>query len=555
MDRLTENRGWQGAQLARRLYRVLLVEDQDEDAVELKQALNRSVQMRFEVTHVASLSDAARWLETIEFDVVLADLYLPDSSGPRTIVEFHERAPHVPVVALATHDAESAAMEAMQAGAEDYYVKGNVDNVLLVRMVRHAIERKSYTDKLQFLGEVSTRLAALLDYEGTLFSIVRLAVPRLADCCLVDVVDEAGNLKRVVACPPGPAVSSGAHGLDIHEVEQGAEPYPTMESVYDGKPELFPTISNGELEQFAGSAEYLKPLFDADPKSLIRVPFTLRGSALGMLSLFVAGPHRSYERDDLALAVEFAQLCALALDNALLYRKVGQALHAREDLLASVSHDLRTPLTSIKAGLGLMEMSMSERMGTDERQLITNIRRNVERLGILVNDLLTFSEIETHTFQLARKPLDLRTVVEDAVAMIEPLVRKKEQVVEVDMPEAVPYNGDRKRLEQVVVNLLDNAHKYAPIGARITVSGQVTPCEVLLAVRDDGPGIPIEEHEAIFERFGHGHPVRSGEGWGLGLAMARSIVEMHGGRIWVEGQQGEGATFHIALPLPGEPAA
>jgi signal transduction histidine kinase len=407
-------------------------------------------------------------------------------------------------------------------------------------------------ERLHFLEEVSAVLAALLDYEGTLSSIVRLAVPRLADCCLVDVLDEAGKLKRVVACPPGPAVSSGEHELDIHEVEQGAGPHPTMEAVYNGKPELFPTISNSELAQLAGSAEYLKPLFDVEPKSLIRVPLTLRGNALGMLSLIVVGSHRSYEQDDLALAVEFARRCALALDNALLYRKVEQALHAREDLLASVSHDLRTPLTSIKAGLGLVEMTMSERMSTDERQLITNIRRNAERLGILVNDLLTFSEMETHSFQLARKPLDLRAVVEDAMAVIEPLVQKKRQVVEVDMPEAVPYNGDRMRLEQVLVNLLDNAHKYAPDGARITVSGQVTPGEVLLAVRDDGPGIPIEEHEAIFERFDHGHPIRSGEGWGLGLAMARSIVEMHGGRIWVEGQQGEGATFQIALPRTSE---
>ncbi|HYP38976.1 MAG TPA: ATP-binding protein [Chloroflexia bacterium] len=382
MDDATQNRYGQISTLARGRYRVLLIEDQLEDAGNLLRALNHSIGMRFEVTHVACLSEASRLLEVGQFDVVLADLYLPDSSGPAIITEIHERAPHVPVVALVRLEAESAAMEAMQAGAEDYYVKDSADSGLLVRVVRYVIERKSYTERLQFLE---------------------------------------------------------------------------------------------------------------------------------------------------------------------------QAMQIREDLLASVSHDLRTPLTSIKAGLGLVEMSISERLGTEEHQLIANIRRNVERLGILVNDLLTFSEMEAHKFQLARKPLDLRVVVEDAVALIEPLVRKKGQVVEIDMPKAVPYNGDRKRLEQMLVNLLDNAHKYAHVGARITVSAQITPAEVLLAVRGDRPGLPIEEHEAIFAQFGHGHPVRSGEGLGLGLAMARSIVEMHGGRIWVEGQQGEGATFQIALPLPGEP--
>ncbi len=126
------------------------------------------------------------------------------------------------------------------------------------------------------------------------------------------------------------------------------------------------------------------------------------------------------------------------------------------------------------------------------------------------------------------------------------LIRQKGQELEIDLPDPLPTEGDPRRLEQVVLNLLANAHRHTPSGTRIRISGRRANGDVLLSVRDNGPGIPAAEMEAVFERY---HRISSVEaGAGLGLAIAKGIVDLHGGRIWAEGEPGRGATFHVALP-------
>ena len=219
----------------------------------------------------------------------------------------------------------------------------------------------------------------------------------------------------------------------------------------------------------------------------------------------------------------------------------------RADFTLTVSHDLQTPLSAAWAGLGMLETSLLDRARPDERELLGNVGRNIERLRLLINDLLASNQLEAGTLHLDRAPLDLRTVVADAMAAVGPLIQEKGQTLCADLPEPLPSEGDRRRLEQVVVNLLANAHRHTPAGARIAVSGRATAGELLLSVSDNGPGIPAREHEAIFRRFYR--PATAAGGSGLGLAIARGLVELHGGWIWVESEPGNGATFHVALPL------
>jgi signal transduction histidine kinase len=125
-------------------------------------------------------------------------------------------------------------------------------------------------------------------------------------------------------------------------------------------------------------------------------------------------------------------------------------------------------------------------------------------------------------------------------------MREKGQVLEVDLPEPLPYTGDRRRLEQVVVNLLSNAHRHTPPGTHITICGRADRHEACLSVSDNGPGIPRQELEDIFERF---HRLdASQDGSGLGLPIARRLVVLHGGRIWAESEPGKGAAFQVVLP-------
>ncbi len=218
----------------------------------------------------------------------------------------------------------------------------------------------------------------------------------------------------------------------------------------------------------------------------------------------------------------------------------------RSEFISTVSHDLRTPLTAIQAGLGMLEMGAADQLGPDERQLLSDAWLNAQRLGRLIDDLLTLNQLEAGTLRLEWQPLDLRAIALGAVSCVHVLTRQKGQELEVDLPDSLFVEGDRRRLEQAAVNLLANAHFHTPAGARIWVSGGNASGKSLLSVSDNGPGIPAQEIEAIFGRY---HRITSvGAGSGLGLAIARGIVELHGGRIWAESKPGQGATFHIALP-------
>ena len=217
----------------------------------------------------------------------------------------------------------------------------------------------------------------------------------------------------------------------------------------------------------------------------------------------------------------------------------------RADFISSVSHDLRTPLTAARAGLGMLETGASDRLLRDERELLGDARLNIERLGLLIDDLLAYNQLEAGTLRLEPQPVDLRAIALGAMTSVHVLIRQKGQELEVDLPDPLPTEGDPRRLEQVVVNLLANAHRHPPSGTRIRISGKSANRDVLLSVSDNGPGIPAAELEAVFERY---HRISSVEaGAGLGLAIAKGIVELHGGRIWAQSDPGQGATFHVAL--------
>lgn len=224
--------------------------------------------------------------------------------------------------------------------------------------------------------------------------------------------------------------------------------------------------------------------------------------------------------------------------------RLTDADEVRGAFVASVSHDLRTPLTAARAALVLLEASAGAGLRGDERDLLANGLRNVERLDRLIADLLTHNQLEAGLLRLDRAPLDVRVVVTEAMAAVHPLVRSRGQVVELDLPEPLAVEGDAGRLEQVFLNLLHNAHRHTPTGTRILVSGRAAADGVIVTVADDGPGVPPAELEAIFRRF---HRLGNG-GSGLGLAIARAIVEMHGGRVSAANGRDGGTLFRVTLP-------
>ena len=228
--------------------------------------------------------------------------------------------------------------------------------------------------------------------------------------------------------------------------------------------------------------------------------------------------------------------------------QVSELERLRGSFVAAVSHDLQTPLTAIRAGLGLLEASAGDHLRADEAQLLTNARRNVDRLGIQVDDLLSLNQLEAGKFPITVTPLDLRIVIANAVAVAHPLIEQKGQVLQVAADRPLLVEGDRRHLEQMLVNLVANAHRHTPPGTRITVGGREIPDGVVLQVADDGPGIPEHARGHIFERFYRLDAATAGSG--LGLTIVNAVVQRHGGRVWVESEPGCGTVFFVLLPHP-----
>jgi two-component system phosphate regulon sensor histidine kinase PhoR len=222
----------------------------------------------------------------------------------------------------------------------------------------------------------------------------------------------------------------------------------------------------------------------------------------------------------------------------------------RQDFVANVSHELRTPLTTIKGYVEtLLEGAWREGVAL---QFLQVIQRHTDRLTKIVEDLLTLSRIESKGFQLKTEQVPVAELIEDALGFVSPGAEKKRISIlrgEIASPLFVP--GDRDYLEQVFVNLLDNAIKYTQEGGTIEVSAiEKEDRLVLFSVRDNGIGIPKEDLARIFERFYRVDKGRSQEigGTGLGLSIVKHIVQTHGGRVWAESQPGKGSTFYFILP-------
>lgn len=281
------------------------------------------------------------------------------------------------------------------------------------------------------------------------------------------------------------------------------------------------------------------------PKSMMMVPIR-RGSVVnGVIAVYGARPRRFSDEEE-SLLQAFADQAALALEKAQLYQQ-------KEEFLSMTAHDLRAPLTAIKMSASLLEVSLPSDLPAPLLRLVANIGRNSERLNTMLEDLLDFSRLEQGRISLNLERLALGEVLAGAIHNLTPLFEEKDQSIELSRPDQEMWVlADRNRLEQALVNLLTNANKYTPEGGRVEVSFALEPGYVTVQIKDSGPGIPKEEQNLIFNRY-YRRAVhdqnRITTGSGLGLPIARSLVELHQGQLWVESEPGQGSTFKLKLPL------
>jgi PAS domain S-box-containing protein len=458
---------------------------------------------------------------------------------------------------------------------------------LAVNVIRDVTERKRTGDAARFLAAAGAALAESLDYRVTLQRVADLAVPTLADWCMVDVV-EAGGIERVAMAHADPNKVEAMERLQRQYPDDPSATYGVPNVIRTGRSELATEISDAMLEASARDAEHLRLLRELQLRSYIVVPLVARGRILGAVSLVGSAARRRSNAADLAVAEDLAARAALAVDNARLYReareqaevharlnralnqaigerdeaaaRLQQALRTRDEFLAAAAHDLKSPLSSIKMGAQLLYRRVASGTPTGSATMceaLVRIDQTANRAATQVDELLDLARVQMGgPLQLERKPLDLVELTRGVLAEYALGSERHELRLVAVEPELVG-EWDERRLRRVIGNLVDNAIKYSPNGGLVEVSMRREADEALgsdwavLAVRDRGVGIPAAEIERIFERFQRaGNVVGRIAGAGLGLASARYFVEAHGGAILVESQEGQGTTFSVRLPLP-----
>ncbi len=228
--------------------------------------------------------------------------------------------------------------------------------------------------------------------------------------------------------------------------------------------------------------------------------------------------------------------------------------HLRTDLLSTIAHELRTPLTAVRTSVGLLLQPASEPTPEQRRTLLEAIERNAERMSRVVGDILDLTRFRAGSIRLQLRRFDPLELARSAVGSLAPLARQQGTHLEVQPGAGLaPVYGDRRRLEQALVNLVSNAVRYSPRDRQVTVRVSTSGTETRWAVDDEGPGIPPEDRARLFERFFVGRSDRHGahEGVGLGLPTALAIAQAHGGSVEVHSEPGQGSTFTLVVPTDG----
>ena len=515
---------------------TLLLVDDEEPNLELLQVL-------LEVegyTNVISTSDARQAIPLWERhapDLVLLDLHMPHRDGFAVLRDIRELTPpddFRPVLVLTADITPEAKERALSSGAKDFINKPidateallRVQNLLETRVLYR--RERAARQAAELLAEATRVLNASLDAATAVAQLARLVVPRIADGCVVDLFDsDTGQPTRAAA-------AHADASLEPRLRAGGPVPAGAADAPWAPAPDE-------ALAWFGG----------VPVEAALAVPLRAAGREVGRM---VLGRPSPFTPGDLDLAAELGRRAAMAVENARLFRAARLATEAREHTLAVVAHDLRNPLTAIRMDAELLRSILAPAVGEFERATLVRIDQVAGRMDALIQDLLDVSRMERGSTALDLAPHRADDLVAEAADTLAPLAAAHGLRLVVNGCGAETFvHADAARVVQVVSNLVGNAVKFTPEGGTVTLACRPGADEVRFSVADTGPGIEPEQLPHIFGAFWQArHADR--RGLGLGLSIARGLVEAHGGRIWVESEPGRGTVFLFTLPAHPVPS-
>jgi PAS domain S-box-containing protein len=448
-------------------------------------------------------------------------------------------------------------------------VDGTVEYV--VNTFHDITELKRGEQALRFLVGAGVALSTSLDYEATLRTVARLAVPAVADWCVIDVVDGEGEPpRRVAVWHRDPAKRELAAELQAQFPSDPDANHGVAEVIRTRQPELVSELTAEQVTRTSRGPEHERLVASLGLRSYIIVPLIAGDRTVGAITLVAAESGRRFGPQELTIAELLARRAALAVENSRLYREAEEAVKARDSFLAMAAHELLTPLTVVRGySQGLVRLVERRRdqpaAGGDtitieaDRLLrgAHNVDASAQRLTRLIHELLDISRLQQGALELELAQLDLRELVG---GVIDSARGQQEEGrypagirVRASLPDA-PILGtwDGARLEHVLFNVLDNAMKYSLPETEIAVEVKAADEVASISVVDQGIGIPADQLEAIFEPFGRASNVANAgfPGFGMGLAIGREILQRHGGSIVAESDgPGRGARMTLQLPV------
>ena len=394
-------------------------------------------------------------------------------------------------------------------------------------------------EKLRLLATASQVLASSFELAEPLRHVAQLAVARLADVVLIDLLGEKGDLSRVAmaSAEAGPAEAPSATAIAPDDLALLRRVLSSGRPILVGK-----NAAGGSVQGSVGNVAL-------GAKSLMLLPLMSQKGPVGVLTLVSTKSARRFAGSDLAVAEDLALRIGTAIERAQLYNQAREAVQARQDILAFVSHDLKNSLMSLFLNVEMLTRSAPR----DERRRgwkqLERIRRGVTQMQRMIEDLLDVGSIESGRLAIDSREHEIGELFEDAVEMSAPLIHDKRIEIKIETPPP-PFKVrcDRERMMQVFSNLIGNAVKFVPERGTIVLSAAASGASALVAVRDTGPGIPPARLPHLFQRYWQADETAR-KGRGLGLFITKGIVEAQGGVIWAESQVGTGSTFFITLPL------